>query len=327
MLPRTSLVGETIGDVSADQRLPVSAVGEFNVIAALTKRLTMNESVMVGPGDDAAILRPRGDVAVSTDCLVEGVHFKTAWCSAIDVGVKAAAANLADIVAMGATPLAVVAAVALPAHLPMAWPVDFTDGLRMECGRIGASVVGGDVSGAEHIMVSVTALGDLNGRRPITRSGAKPGDVVAVAGELGMSAAGLAVLRRGFTAPGQAVQRYRRPMPPYAVALAADPNAMIDISDGLVSDAAHIANASGVTISIDSNKIVCTDVVRSVGAALNVDPVEWLLTGGEDHAFLATFSTPVPEGFVVIGEVLEQGKDPVLVDGRARSGGGHVHFS
>lgn len=318
--------GETIALVTINERLPVSQVGEFNLIAALTKRLPMNESVLVGPGDDAAVLRTSGDVVVTTDCLVEGVHFRLDWSSAIDVGVKSAAANLADVVAMGAHPIAVVVAIAVPSTLPASWVVDVTDGIRMECERIGASVVGGDVSSSERIMVSLTALGTLNGRPPTLRSGAKVGDVIAVAGDLGVSAAGLAVLRRGFTSPRDAVSRHRRPHPPYDIALAAIPNAMIDVSDGLLVDAGHIAKASKVTMSIDTSLLPRAQVLASVAAALNVDPLEWILTGGEDHAFLATFSGQVPDGFTAIGRVLPHGDDPVLVDGVPRTGG-HQHFT
>lgn len=318
--------GETIALVTSSERLPVGEVGEFNLIAALTKRLTMNESVVVGPGDDAAVLRTFGDVVVTTDCLVEGVHFRPDWSSAIDVGVKAAAANLADVVCMGAQPLGVVVAVAVPATLPASWVIDFTDGVRMECARIGACIVGGDVSSSDRIMVSLTAFGDLKGKKPALRSGAKVGDVIAVAGELGVSAAGLAVLRRGFTSPREAVSRHRRPQPPYEAALAAQPHSMIDVSDGLLADAGHIAQASGVTMAIDSALLPRAEVLHAVGAALNVDPIEWILTGGEDHAFLATFNGTVPQGFTAIGRVVAQGPDPVLVDGLPRAGG-HQHFT
>ena len=285
----------------------------------------MNDSVVIGPGDDAAIVRIDGDLAISTDVLVEGVHFRCDWSSPIDVGVKAAAANLADIVAMGATPLALVAAVAIPADLPASWVMDLTEGLRMESQRIGASLVGGDLSSADRIVVSVTAIGQLNGRPPVQRSGARVGDVVAVAGLLGVSAAGMAVLRRGFTAPRQAVASHRRPAPAYELALSAQPTSMIDVSDGLLADAQHIAEASKVTIAIDSSQLPRADVLDQVAAALNVDPLEWMLTGGEDHAFLATFTGDVPHGFTAIGTVLAAGEYPVLVDGLPRSGG-HVHF-
>ncbi len=301
----------------------VESIGELGLIAAVTARFPQHSGVRVGPGDDAAvILTPDGQVVVTTDLLVEGQHFRLAWSSGYDVGRKAAAQNLADVVAMGAQPTALLVGVALPPDVDTALPLALADGLRDECATLGASVVGGDVVRADRVFVAVTALGDLEGRAPITRAGARPGDAVAVAGHLGWSAAGLAVLERD--GPGHAgdladvVDVHRRPCPPYELALAAAragaPTAMIDISDGLLQDLEHIATASGVAIDVATGRLPIDDPVRRAARALGTDPRTWVLTGGEDHALAACFRTDVPGGWRPIGAV--RAGAGVTVDGR-----------
>ncbi|MFD9942538.1 AIR synthase related protein [Nonomuraea sp. NPDC059023] len=154
--------------------------------------------VLLGPGDDAAVVTaPDGRVVVSTDLLVEGRHFRRDWSSGYDVGRKAAAQNLADIAAMGATPTSMVVALGMPADLPLSWVDELTLGFRDECALVGASVVGGDLARSDTVVIGVTALGTLSGQAPVTRSGAKPGHLVAISGRLGHAAAGLALLESG----------------------------------------------------------------------------------------------------------------------------------
>ena len=181
----------------ADGADTVGAVGEFAVIDRVVARAGTAALADVGPGDDAAVVRtPDGRVVASTDVLVEGRHFRRDWSSAEDVGHKAAAANLADVAAMGAVPTALLVGLACPAGTPTAWLEGVAAGMAAECAPHGAAVVGGDTvasapdSGA--VVLSVTVLGDLQGRVPVTRDGARPGDVVAVAGRLGWSACGWA---------------------------------------------------------------------------------------------------------------------------------------
>src|SRR4051812_11847394 len=229
-------------------------VGEFGLIARVIERLTSTPAVLLGPGDDAAVVAaPDGRVVATTDVLVEGVHFRRDWSSGYDVGRKAAAANLADIAAMGARGTALLVGLAAPADLPLAWSLELTDGLRDEAQLVGAAVVGGDVVRSDTLVVSVTALGDLEGRAPVTRAGARVGDVVVLAGELGRSSAGLDELAAG-SREGELVDAHRRPSPPYEmgpVLAAAGATSMCDVSDGLVADLGHIARASGVAIDLD----------------------------------------------------------------------------
>jgi thiamine-monophosphate kinase len=307
--------------------------GEFGLIDALTEVFTLGEHVLVGPGDDAAVLRVRnGHVVVSTDLMVEGRHFRREWAAAEDVGHRAAAQNLSDINAMGGRAHSLTIGLAAPADLPAQWALDFARGFADECALVGASVVGGDLTRADQLVVAVTVLGACT-QAPVLRSGAEPGQVLAIFGRQGWAAGGLAVLGRGFRSPRVLVEAYRRPEPPYAaglVAAEAGATAMIDVSDGLLADAGHIATDSGVGIDVRSSAFEIPEPLQAVGAALGADPIQFILGGGDDHALLATFAEgAVPDGWSVIGSVSAVGPDgpAVTVDGAAYEGPtGWVHF-
>ncbi|TAM86845.1 MAG: thiamine-phosphate kinase [Jatrophihabitans sp.] len=310
--------------------MTVSELGEFGLIRAILAALPDEGTAVLGPGDDAAVVAaPDGRVVASTDLLVEGRHFRRDWSTANDVGHKAAARGMSDIAAMGAVPTALLVGFATPGTLPVQWVQDLVSGLREECGAIGAAVVGGDVTAADGITVAVTALGDLQQREPVTLGGARVGDVVAVCGRLGWAAAGFAVLGRGFRSPVHVVNAHRRPEPPYADgpgAAVLGATAMTDVSDGLVADLGHLADASGVRIEVRSAALDVPAKLREVGAALNVDPLTWVLTGGDDYALAATFprGTDLPAQWRIVGAVIEG--DGVRVDGRRWPQGGHEHF-
>jgi thiamine-monophosphate kinase len=312
----------------------VGELGEFGLIRELTSRLTTTPAVRLGPGDDAAVVAaPDRRVVATTDVLLEGRHFRRDWSTAYDVGRKSAAQNLADVAAMGAVPTALLLGLVVPAELPAPWPVELMDGLRDECQVAGAAVVGGDVVRGEIITVAITALGDLRNREPVTRAGARAGDIVAVTGWLGWSAAGYAVLSRGFRSPRAFVEAHRRPEPPYHAGPAAaelGATAMTDVSDGLVADLGHIAAASGVCIDVTSADLDVPAQMTDIGQAVGVDPLQWVLTGGEDHAIVATFpqSTKLPARWRVIGRVSKAFGDPqVTVDGAPwDKAGGWDHF-
>ncbi len=316
------------------QKISIGETGEFGLIARVTKRLPIRDATLVGPGDDAAVVStPDGRVVATTDLLVDGRHFRRDWSTAYDVGRKAAAQNLADVAAMGAVPTALLVGLAVPPSVPAFWAERLADGLRDECDLVGAGVVGGDVVRSDVLVVAVTALGDLRGRAPVLRSGAQPGDVVAVTGRLGWSAAGLAALRKGFRTPRAVVDAHRRPSPPYAAgpeAAIAGATSMIDISDGLVADIGHIASASGVRVDIARSSLDVAAPVAEVASALGLDPLDWVLAGGEDHALAATFpaSASLPDGWRVIGKVIATDGDQagVLVDGLPYGPGGFDHF-
>jgi thiamine-monophosphate kinase len=305
-------------------------IGEFGLVGALTELYPQGEHVLLGPGDDAAVVSvPDGRVVVSTDLHVDTRHFRRDWAGGVDIGHRVAAANLSDLNAMGGTATALTVGLAAPSDLPVAWALDLARGIVEECGLVGASVVGGDLTSADQVVVAVTALGGVDGA-PVTRGGARPGDVVALAGRQGWAAAGLAVLARGFRSPRKLVEAYRRPEPPYAAgpqALGLGATAMIDVSDGLVADAGHLAVASRVSLDLRSDAFEVAEPLVAVGAALGADPLRFVLTGGDDHPLLATFpaGTDLPEPWRVVGTVGEG--EGVSVDGAPYDGpGGHAHF-
>ncbi len=304
--------------------------GEFELIDLITRELPQGVQVVEGPGDDCAVLRLHDDLAVSTDVMVEGVHFRWDWSSAHDVGRKAVASSVADLEADGARPVALVVALVLPDGTAEARVAELRDGMREECERAGVSLVGGDLSRGPVATVTSTVLGDMDGRAPVTRAGARPGQLVAVRGRLGMAQAGLAVLTRGFRSPAAAVRAHRVPEPPYGqgvVAAIAGASAMIDVSDGLVADLSHIAAVSGVSIDIHTDALPVSDAQQAVAAALGgADPLSFVLGGGDDHALAATFAAAdVPRDWLVIGRVAAGAG--VTVDGKPWDGaGGWEHF-
>jgi thiamine-monophosphate kinase len=314
----------------------LASTGEFGLIEAITGTLKQGDDVLVGPGDDAAVVAvPDGRMVITVDLMVEGRHFRRDWSEPYDVGRKAAAQNLADIAAMGARPTSMVVGLAAPADLPTAWAAELARGLVDEGEPLGVSLVGGDTVQGDRIVISVTAFGSLEGRRPVLRSGARPGDEVAYTGRLGWAEAGYAVLARGFRSPRAVVEAHRRPLPPYDEgprAAIAGASAMCDVSDGLLADLAHIARASGVTIDVRSRALTVDEPLQAVAAATGKEPLSFVLAGGDDNALVATFEpADVPEGWQVIGTVAEGNDDrpagTVTVDGLPYEGEpGHVHF-
>ena len=314
----------------------IDDAGEFGLIARVQARLPLTgPDTLVPSGDDAAVLAaPDGRLAVSTDVLLEGRHFRRDWSGPRDIGHKAAAQNFSDIAAMGGVPTSLLLSMVLPGDLPVAWVEEFAEGVAAECAQLGAIVAGGDMVRGDLITISVTVLGTLEGRAPVLRSGARPGDTVAVAGRLGWSAAGLELLLAGegaitsqgdtaSTGPQAAdyLSAHRRPTPPYAagpVAARAGATAMLDVSDGLLADLKHLAVASGVAVDVDSTLLATTPGPR----------LDQILTGGEDHALVATFAADaaLPEGWRPIGTV-HDGDAVVTVDGKPWDGpGGFSHF-
>jgi thiamine-monophosphate kinase len=307
------VAGTTVGDL-----------GEIAVVQRILEAVGSLPGVPVGPGDDAAVLAcADGRMVVTTDMLVEGRHFRRDWSDPADIGHKAAAENLADIAAMGAKPTALVVALAMPPDTEIAWVDGFLSGLLEEAGRAGAVLAGGDLVRADAITVGVTAFGDLGGRAPILRSGARPGDVIAICGALGSAAGGLAVLSRGFRSPRALVDAHRRPRPDYPAGVRASDagaHALMDVSDGLLLDADRMARASGVAIDIHAEALPRDEAVVTTASAYNLDPLTWILGGGDDHALLAAFPADarLPEGFVQVGTVMAAVGEGtrVLVDGR-----------
>ncbi|CPR12642.1 thiamine monophosphate kinase [Mycobacterium bohemicum DSM 44277] len=313
-----------MNDDAPGQRPTLRRLGEFAVIDRLVRGRRQPDAVLLGPGDDGAVVSAAdGRVVVSTDMLVQDRHFRLDWSTPHDVGRKAIAQNAADIEAMGARPTAFVVAFGAPGDTPADLVESLVDGMWDEAARVGAGIAGGDLVSSPHWVISVTVLGDAGGRAPVLRSGAKPGSVLAVAGELGASAAGYSLWRNGIEGFDELRRSHLVPRPPYgqgAAAAAAGAEAMIDVSDGLVADLRHVAEASGVGVDLSTAALAADrEALAGAAAAAAADPLAWVLGGGEDHALVACFGGPVPAGWRVIGRVIE-GPARVLVDGDAFSG-------
>lgn len=306
------------GDAS-EESATLRQSGEFAVIERMVRNRRQPAAVTLGPGDDGAVVSfSDGRTVVSTDMLVQDRHFRLDWSTPYDVGRKAIAQNAADIEAMGARTTAFVVGFGAPGDTSVAQAGALLDGMWDEAERIGAGVAGGDLVSSEQWVVSVTVLGDLQGRAPVLRSGARAGAVVAVNGELGRSAAGYELLRNEIEGFDDLRSRHLVPTPPYgggAVAAAGGALSMIDVSDGLVADLRHVAKASGVGIDLSTAALSTDrDALADAAAVVGVDPSTWVFGGGEDHALVACFAGVVPDGWRVIGRVLD-GPARVLVDG------------
>ncbi len=333
-------------------------------------RPALRASVPVGPGDDAAVVgAPGGSVVATTDSMVRGLDWRDEWSSAHDVGAKVAAQNLADIAAMGALPTALLVSLVADPDLEVAWAVELARGVASVAEQAGAPVVGGDLSSAPAgvVVVSVTALGDLGGLAPVLRSGARVGDVVAVCGSLGLSGGGLVLYgrgeadpdavrggaRRGAQAGAQVVEPARRPFtrrpcphaPPSGaravpwgcgpVAAAAGAHALVDVSDGLVTDLGRVAAASGVSVDLHGSVLLERYAAGPLTMALGPDEaLHQVLAGGEEHSLVGAFAdaAALPAGdepWRVIGRVVEPGPEgpSVTVDGLVPDARGWDHFA
>lgn len=328
-------------------------VGEFGFIdriAAMVSRAGDDPRVVLGIGDDAALLDLGGPelVAVTTDAMLEGRHFRLDWLAPAEVGWRAAAGALSDLGAMGATPSSAFCSVGLPPD----WPVEDADALLEGIARsteaVGGLLTGGDVIASDRVLIDIMALGQVPRGRQLTRHTARAGQVLAVTGALGAPAAAVAMLAargRGALAEHQAVRaRFARPEPRIAagrtIAESGLASAAIDISDGLVQDAGHIAERSHLRAVIAAERVPIADGCREVAAILNADALTWALSGGEDFELLIALDEadldalralpPVAGiGLTIVGH-LEEGEGAIAVNASGEEidlpRGGWNHF-
>jgi thiamine-monophosphate kinase len=325
----------------------VSQAGEDAVVAAIRQIIDPHNAdhpgLLLGPGDDAAVLScTSGQSVLTTDTLSADQDFRRTWWDGRpleewpqDLGTKAAAQNLSDLNAMGATPIALLVSITLPPEFTVKWVKDFYAGVVRACSQPGAvacAVAGGDLGSGAEMSVTITAVGEPHEPgRLLRRSGARPGDVLAVCGRLGYAAAGLALLEHGVASADQqtgleiqgvdaelmteCLVAQKRPQPPLkagAAALRAGATAGMDLSDGLLRDAARLARASEVKITLDEAALNAEarslePVAQHCLGAPSSEALDWVVSGGEDFGLLATFPSPaeLPKGFRIIGHVAE----------------------
>ncbi|MYR05051.1 thiamine-phosphate kinase [Gordonia sp. SID5947] len=334
----------TVGQAGdpVDRSRTVGEVGERRLITELTRAAlagadnpqqhgTAGHDIVIGSGDDAAVIDTAGPTVISTDTAVQGRHFRFDWSDARTVGARAVIQSAADIAAMGGRTTGIVVSIACPAETTVGTVLDLNAGIVETAHRIGARVLGGDLVAAEQVVLGVTAVGALDGAVPIVVGGARPGDVLAVTGQaLGASAAGLALLidaeTRGDTGHLEKfptlLSAHRLPSPDLTqgpAAARAGAHAMTDISDGLIEELITMASAAGVGLDVQTDRIPTAAAVHGAASALGVDPRVWKLTGGEDHELLAAFAPgTLPPGWTRIGDV--RAGTGVRVDGRVVSG-------
>ena len=285
---------------------------ESELIAALSAVFTLSDpNVLVGIGDDGAVIKASSkNLIAASDMAVEGVHFNRTWSSLHEIGAKLTAANLADVYAMGGDPKYLLVSAGLTPDFGIAEITELAKGIASEASLVSAAVIGGDISRAEKLVISISVFGEVT--NPITRSGAKVGDQVILSGIPGKSAAGLFQLQKGES-DSKFIKAHKKPFVNYKLAKEfKSVNSMCDVSDGLLSELTHIAEASGVGIEIDSRLIEQLSDFKELADLDSSQVWQWVLGGGEDHVFVATTSAKVPDGAIVIGKVMSGTKIDVL---------------
>jgi thiamine-monophosphate kinase len=342
--------------------MKISAVGEFALIERIRNLLPRPHDALLGIGDDCAALRPTTgkDLLLTTDLLVEGVDFTMQTITPFRLGRKAMGVNLSDIAAMGGLPRAALVTLAIPPDEEIEFVDELYRGLREEGARFAVEIVGGDLSASSTLMIGVTLVGEVEAGRAVTRSGAKPGERIWITGRLGAAAAGLAALKAGcrllddqietpFEVSGslreairQAIERHLCPIPRIregrALAQAGVASAMIDLSDGLASDLAHLCRESGVSATIREDWIPIDQAASAIAQRFGQEPLALALQGGEDFELLFTSSWDPADITVMfsdaatvtaVGKVGEAGQGCRLErqDGRTVAlTGGYDHF-
>lgn len=323
----------------------ITEYDEGELIAQFEQIFPKGERTILGIGDDCAqIATPEGSFIVTTDIIVEDEHFRRSWSDPEQIGARIAAQNLADIAGMGGRTSALVVTVALTPDTELDWLLDLVRGIGERAREAGAGVVGGDLSRGETMVLSITAMGWCESE-PVRRDGAKPGDILAFSGRLGLSNAGLDLLLGGHVDPAlrtraelgslyEPLTTYRAPKPPLESGPAgakAGARAMMDLSDGVAKDGGRMARASKVVIELDRRALEAEAAkLQEFADICKVDPLKWVLGGGEDHGILAAFpkDASLPQDFTPIGTLRapQEGEAPAqLLDG-VEVRGGWDHF-
>ena len=293
-------------------------------------RNSIESRLEVGIGDDAAVISGIDNKLVATvDMAVEGVHFRKDWSTPFQIGAKLTTASLADVFAMGGEPKYLLVAAAISNLGNSEVIIEVAKGIRSVSDEFKVTVVGGDLSKSEKMVLSITALGELSSK-PIKRSGAKVGDLVYLSSLPGLSAAGMAILERELDRPRYVVEAHLNPKLKKPKNLMQVATAMSDISDGLSIDAGHIAKDSKVSINFLSELLRNANDfkdLQELATELDEDVFDWILNGGEDHFFIATVNPDMAKDDlgIKVGEVVS-GDGKILLDGKEVKKSGYQHF-
>ncbi len=305
--------------------MKLKEIGEFGLIERISARVRRENGVRIGIGDDAAAFEPTAGLIslVTTDMLVEGIHFDLSLCEPASLGKKALAVNLSDIAAMGGIPRHFLLSLAVPNHINVEFLDAFVEGMLEMGDRFGVTLIGGDTSSVKAgLVISVTMIGEQSPGLIISRSGASPGDLIFVTGTIGDAALGLAMLKAGVR-EGPAIARHLDPLPRVRegmmLAEASIPTAMIDISDGLLADLGHILELSRVGARLHLKELPLSDEYRDKQPLFSKDIFAFPLSGGEDYELL--FTTP-PAKVPLIKSVAEKTGTTVRTIGEISSSAG-----
>jgi thiamine-monophosphate kinase len=313
--------------------MKVKDIGEFGLIKRITRK-PKDKDILVGIGDDAAVIKIKeGFQVLTTDCLVEGDHFRRDWFTPKQIGMKAVEINVSDIAAMGAMPKYMLVSIAIPKDLDVEYIDEIYNGMWNVSDKYNIEIIGGNMTHCNSIVISITMIGETDKKNLTLRSGAKPGDLIFVSGHLGNGRAGLRAFQKKLTGFGKIKKRYLEPYAQLKTSYKISPfvNSMIDISDGLAPEIGHICDESKYGAIIFKDKIPIGDDVKSVAKKINEDGYEYALFGGEDFELVYTVSKEYIEkvsGFLV-GEITKN-KDVKLSDKGKEiviSKCGYDHFS
>ncbi len=312
--------------------MKVKDIGEFGLIDRITRK-SRDKSVLVGIGDDAAVVEiKKGLQVLTTDCLVEGDHFRKDWFSAKQIGMKAIEINISDIAAMGAIPKYVLVSLALPKDLDVKFVEEMYQGMWDSCDKYKIDIIGGNMTRSNQIVISITMIGEADKKNLTLRSGAKPGDLIFVSGHLGNGKAGLRLFQENLKGFEKVKKSYLEPKAQLETSSKIAPfiNSMIDVSDGLAPEIRHICDESKCGAIIYKDKIPIDDEVRDVAKALDEDEYDYALFGGEDFELVYTVSKDNLDkvnGFLV-GEITENKEALLSFKGKEKklSESGYDHF-
>jgi thiamine-monophosphate kinase len=313
--------------------MKVKDIGEFGLIDRITKK-PKDKKILVSIGDDAAVFKTdEGLQVLTTDCLVEGDHFRREWFTAMQIGMKAIEINISDIAAMGAIPKYVLVSIALPRNLEVEFVDELYRGMWKTCHKYNIEIIGGNMTHCKKIVISITLTGEVNKKNLCLRSGAKPGDLIFVSGHLGEGKAGLRLFQEEIVGFEKVKKNYLEPKAKLKTALSIAPyvNSMIDVSDGLAPEIKHICDESKCGAIIYKDKIPISDEVRHIARKLREDEYDYALYGGEDFELVFTTSQDNLdniEGFLV-GEIIKNKKINLYFDGKEKviAEKGYDHFS